>query len=312
MSTRQAEPGVSFDHGAQYFTARNPVFQAYLDSWCAAGIATQWPTDPPVVVLQRGQIVRVADSVRRYVGVPGMTAIGRHLAQDVPVSLEARVERVAVQENSISLFGANNLFWGEYDHLIVALPAPQAAELLSEVTELNQPLKAVSMRPCWAVLMTFAGAKRVEWAGAFVQDSPLSWIAWNHTKPGRNSSNATLVLHATPEWTIKHWETPPDVVGKRLEEAFWEASGGVREMPLAIQTHRWRYALPLPAENVAASQSLGYLRSATGRIVACGDWSCGGRVEGAFLSGLAAAGHVLRGRNRQRSPQTTPIQLTLF
>ena len=40
MSTRRGE-GWACDHGAQYFTARDPLFQAELARWQAAGVAAR-------------------------------------------------------------------------------------------------------------------------------------------------------------------------------------------------------------------------------------------------------------------------------
>jgi len=32
-STRRVEPNLSFDHGAQYFTVRNPILQRFVTDW---------------------------------------------------------------------------------------------------------------------------------------------------------------------------------------------------------------------------------------------------------------------------------------
>ncbi|MFW5681305.1 MAG: FAD-dependent oxidoreductase, partial [Pseudomonadota bacterium] len=58
--------------------------------------------------------------------------------------------------------------------------------------------------------------------------------------------------------------------------------------PTYATAHRWRYALA--AEPVG--EPCLYDRSG---LVACGDWCLGGRIEAAFLSGLAAAGRVMNG-----------------
>ena len=41
MATRRIGSAV-FDHGAQFFTARDPRFQALVNSWLAAEVAAEW------------------------------------------------------------------------------------------------------------------------------------------------------------------------------------------------------------------------------------------------------------------------------
>ena len=50
MSTRRTDFG-AFDHGAQYFTARDPRFRAQVEKWVASGAAAPWP----------GKVVRLAE-----------------------------------------------------------------------------------------------------------------------------------------------------------------------------------------------------------------------------------------------------------
>ena len=59
MAARRVEIGgetVSFDHGAQYFTVRDPAFRETVAAWEQAGVAARWP----------------AAGVEAWVGVPGM------------------------------------------------------------------------------------------------------------------------------------------------------------------------------------------------------------------------------------------------
>jgi predicted NAD/FAD-dependent oxidoreductase len=94
------------------------------------------------------------------------------------------------------------------------------------------------------------------------------------------------VLHASPAWTEAHLEAAPEAVTESLLAAFAALAGRNLPAPEAVQAHRWRYA--------RVTQALGVecLAGADG-LVACGDWCLGPRVESAWLSGLAAAEHLL-------------------
>lgn len=58
--------------------------------------------------------------------------------------------------------------------------------------------------------------------------------------------------------------------------------------PIHRKVHRWRYALP----KVALDEQC--LWDPIAGIGACGDWCFSPRIEGAFLSGMAMAGTMLR------------------
>ena len=67
MSTRRGD-GWQCDHGAQYFTARDPGFRAEVARWQAAGVAGVWPARLAVFNEADGQ--RSETRLERFVGVP--------------------------------------------------------------------------------------------------------------------------------------------------------------------------------------------------------------------------------------------------
>ena len=57
MSTRRAEDAHGpwqCDHGAQYFTARDPAFRAEVARWQQAGVAAVWMPGFPALTAARG------------------------------------------------------------------------------------------------------------------------------------------------------------------------------------------------------------------------------------------------------------------
>ena len=143
------------------------------------------------------------------------------------------------------------------------------------------------MHACWAVMVSFDESLELPFDGAFVQESPLSWISRNDSKPGRGGDYESWVLHASPDWSDQCIDEEPDTVLSNLIEAFWRATGSKPRATSYAASHRWRYAIPpQPLESRCLFDS-------RLKIGACGDWCSGPRVEGAFLSGMAMAGRVL-------------------
>jgi len=282
-STRRVEPDFAFDHGAQYFTARDPHFGQFVEACLELGVVAEWGGR---VVKLNGGVATDTTPQPRYVGVPGMSAVAAQLAAALVVQWETPIAHSSFIPAGWQLFDESGGGYGAFGFLVVALPAPQAAELLAP-HPLAIEARGVPMVPCWAVLSAFVDRLDVPWDGAFVHDSPLSWVARNSSKPGRPRSPDCWVLHASPEWSAVYLKESADAVGPQLLMAFEAAVG--RGLPKAAHqtAHRWRYSLGTDPEG------RGVLFDAESGLAVCGDWLSGGRVEEAFLSGNAAAGCVL-------------------
>lgn len=313
LSTRRNADASSFDHGAQYFTVRDDRFARYVRSWIAADVVAPWMKS--IVELRDGEVVDEKRGTPRYVGIPAMNSIAKHLAKDLSLSLGSHVtslvrcdqtdEQTGDQKEQWRLFDQDKNSLGEFDVVIVNCPPEQAGPLLAPHTDLAKQIEQVSMKPCWAVMLSCEGIDDLPYAGAFINEAPLSWVARNDAKPHRSEAKSSprrfkgssdWVLHASADWTQEHLEDDAAVVAEAMVAGFEKAIGRKLGQVHHLAAHRWRYAntsKPLPQSCLWDRASM---------LGACGDWCGGPRVEGAFLSGTAMAGTVLRHLTIDRSP----------
>jgi len=307
MSTRR-HGDLWFDHGAQYFTTNDERFERLVERWVRDGFAGRWGGRIGQMNAD-STITQVADGRVRYVGIPGMNAVVRHLLETlgdhIKVRFGVRVVPARFVEGRWSLKDDQNADLGIFDAVILALPAPQAAELLIAAPSLRDQALSVRMRPCWSAMVSFDARVPIYFDGIFVNmqgginSAPLSWIARDSSKPER-PPRETWVLHASPGWSEANIDLDKEEVAHELLSAFFDALGVPALPPTTLETHRWRFA------STDHRTNNGCLFDSRRLIAACGDWAHGGRVEGAYLSGLAAAGSVLggvvrRARERPRS-----------
>jgi photolyase PhrII len=271
-----------FDHGAQFLTARHPVVQRYVASWVQEGVVAEWVG---TLVRMGGEGVEPANAATRYVGVPGMIALAGHLAGELDVRAGVRITQVQRTGDSWTLVDEDGRVGGAFDQAVIAVPAAQAAPLLTAAPRLREAALGVEMAPCWAGMFVFDRSLDLGFDGAFVADGPISWLARDASKPGRPSAE-TWVVHAGPAWTRAHADTPRERAAGLLLHEVRHRFGPLPE-PVFERAHRWGYALA--SEPVGS----GALYEADLEIGACGDWCRGGRVEGALLSGIAMAGRIL-------------------
>ncbi len=266
MATRRVD-GLSFDHGAQFFTSRGKALSAAVQSMIEAGSAAEW-------------------GAGRYVGTPGMTAVPRAIAQGLEVRPEHTLTRLERGADGWTLHTAEGQTAGGFDQIVLAVPAPQAIAIL-EASNLELPgIETAVYAPCWALMAAFSVPLDAMPRDMSPSEGPISWAARNGTKPGRASSPETVVVHASPAWSRAHLEDEADAVRNALLEAF-RALGGPAAAPVYAAVHRWRYAL------VETAAGRPCFHDAALGIGACGDWCIGGRVEAAFDSGLALAETIL-------------------
>jgi len=273
-----------FDHGAQYFTARDPAFQRAVSAWQEAGVIKTW--FPRMARIENDRLQASPDRRERYVAVPGMNALGKYLASDLTLQCQTLVAPPTYEGRKWHLQDNAGSTLGSFDALIVAAPAPQAVALLRQAAPpFADTAEAVQYDPMWALMVETKDSQGPDFDGLFVKDAAFSWIARNHAKPERRG--ASWVAHATAEWTRAHIDTPADEVAMLLVEAMTDLLGMRSDDLILRGAHRWLYSLVPQPLNVGA------LYEPSQQLAVCGDWCQGARIEGAYLSGVAAAGRLL-------------------
>ena len=283
MATRRVDE-LAFDHGAQYFTARDPRFHKEVTSWLAEGHAQEWHGS--IGVARHGLFEPKEASPIRYVGTPRMSAITRHMATNLDITFNTRVHAAELDSNRWLLFDENQSKLGCFDALIITTPPLQALPFLAQFPSLKKEVVHAKMLPCWAAMVSFEYPLSIPHDGLFVQNSALSWICRNNSKPGRPQIES-WVLHGSPEWSTRHVELEAPEALARLVTAFSKATGLDMPSPVFAKAHRWRYAI------AESPLHLGCLWDKDNKLAVCGDWCNGSRIEGAFLSGVAAADRIV-------------------
>ena len=285
MATRRVGRG-NFDHGAQFFTVRGERFAGLVEDWLGSGVAAEWTRG-----FADSEGRPNEDGYPRYRGAEGMASIPKYISRGLDVRTGERAVRVydfddgweVVCESGLRVSG---------NALVLAAPVPQAVDLaLSGSYSLpdgaRSHLEAVSYDPCLALMVLLDGSTGVpEPGGMQIKGEPLDWISDNRRK-GISEAPA-LTVHAGPEWSRSHFE---DDEMEITESMISRASGhlGTDLAPAVIETSlaRWRYSWvknPHPDPCLVASDDP--------PLVFCGDAFGQPKVEGAALSGLAAAGHL--------------------
>jgi predicted NAD/FAD-dependent oxidoreductase len=291
-ATRRGDHG-PVDHGAQFFTARSPEFREQVDDWLKRGVCFEWTRG---FHQWRADWLRPleADGHPRFACEAGMSSLARDLAAgfDDSILRQQRVTALHAEGRSwrVELESGGTI---TADSVLLTAPAPQAALLLAEgAPDAAAVLAGRAMTPCLALAARYP-REGLTWQGIQFQGHPvLGWAGHDTSKrPGRHAGSTFLVLHATPEFSEAHYTAAPEAVTPLLLTALSEATRHDWRQPLDTFLHRWRYAQPsVAAASPPPSTTAPFLSWETpAPLLAAGDALGGGKIEGAWLSGLEAA-----------------------
>lgn len=285
LATRRIGAGQA-DHGAQFFTVRDPEFGAWVERWRAEGMVYVWSHG-----WSDGSLADAPpDGHPRYAVHGGMNRLAKHLAAQVAVQgaeilTNVRVTAVAPQGDGWRLTSEDERSFTA-DAVVMTAPAPQTLALLNAgatplAADDRADLERIRYAPSLCGLYVVEGDVHLPEPGAVQRpDADFAWIADNRRK-GISPEATVITLHASGEWSAAHYDAPDAEISEAFERALrpWLAADAwiVEE-----QIKRWRYAAP----TVLHPERL--LRiAAHAPLLVGGDAFGAPRVEGAALSGLA-------------------------
>jgi renalase len=281
MRTDRLQNGV-FDHGAQFFTVRSARFEEMAETWISAGLAEEWSRG-----FADGSGEYREDGHPRYKGTRGMGAIAEHLAQGLDVRTGAEANALHYNERSWEVATGDSAHVA--DALVLATPAALPlvdASGISLPSEARDALEKVGYDPCIAVMALLDAPGGVpEPGGVQIGGDPLFWVADNRKKGISEVPAATI--HAGPGFSREHMQSDDATVTHLLlEEAKEYVGAGVK----ATAVYRWEYSMLTRPHD----EPFVYVEGPP-PLIFCGDAYAGPKVEGAALSGLAAAEKLLEG-----------------
>ncbi len=273
------------DEGAQFFTARSKEFKVLVDEWLRDGLAFLWSYG-----WASGSLTPVTGEGNghpRYAVKDGMNAIARHYRQKL------EDVRLNVTVNAIHHDGKN---WrvrdaAGYEYpapaLILTPPVPQSLALLDAGqvildTQDRAALEQIQYTSSLTAVFVLDKHVLLPAPGAIQQpDAGISWIANNRQK---GISNVTVITaQANAEFSERMYgESDERILTAIRDEMRYLLPFTVRIRE--AQLRRWRYSQPKTTYPQAC-----LLAKGLPGLVFAGDAFGGPRIEGAVLSGMAAA-----------------------
>ncbi len=293
--------GLRLDPGANYFRTDLPEVAELIHS--------QLPNDELIEISgdvdvfdQHGSMAAGDDTLngeKKWTYRSGINTLGKMLAAAAGCEIRHGI-RVAQlrrhpQSRAWKLTDDRNADHGEFDGVLLALPAPQAMELLSpEEADIADAFSRATYQSQWSFTFGFDAAE-VSWPGEFYalvnhdRQHRIAWLSRENAKPNRIPDHTLAVMaQMQPDWSVANFEASPEQLLLDVSKMIAELLGWRLVDFRWADFQRWKFSLP------TARADVDKLRSAESRgLYVAGDALVGkGRVAHALQTGLDAAERI--------------------
>jgi renalase len=302
-ATREQQ-GFIYDHGAQYIKGDSPLSDALITE--RFRVVDLIDIGKPVWIfdgeghIQEGDPIQNAQPKWNYRS--GLNALAKSMAQDLDIRRQTHIAYLRQNVTSWSLFASSGQYVGEFDRLLITIPASEAVELIeasemmvAQRENISVMLRKASYNPLISVMLGYRPAPRIRPYYALVNTDKahvLSWLAWEHEKaPERVPDHAGLLIaQMAPQYSRDHWDLPAETPIGDVANCVTTLLDEPLNKPIFTDIFHWRYALP--AEKADARQ-LNAITLPTG-LAFCGDAFVGGRVHLALEHGIEVARQLIK------------------
>lgn len=283
MSSRRTEWGY-LDHGAQYLTIRNEQFHDFLKPYIEQEVIKPWYQT--FAIWNNNQFTIEKPDALRYVSLPAMNNLCKELASNLSVKVNTKIVKLSKRSHQWKLTDINKNTYDNYDLVISTAPPKQTADLFENHTHEVKEISKIEMLSCFSLMLIPEQNFVLPYQGIKFQHPVLGWIGVNYSKPARDN-NGGLIIQSNFDWAGEHIDDNLEEIGDLLQDSA-EKVFKLKFNKLNYKSvHRWLYATP----KKVASQP--YFWNQKKNLAACGDWCVAGKIEGAFLSGMALFNSII-------------------
>jgi renalase len=207
------------------------------------------------------------------------------MSKSANIYTQTRVTSVHKNDNRLSVYADTDKLLGEFDIVILAIPAPQAKSLLFDscidITDITASMEIIFS----CMLGSSKHMPEYSWEIAKIDNSKLNKVVLNHKKPLR-SKYFSAVAYATSKWSTAHSNDDKQTIQNHLVQECANILDIDTNIFDYISCHRWLYAIT----DKVQTNTQGFIYKDSLGI--CGDWLLGCDVSSAIQSATNLSNYI--------------------
>ncbi len=295
--------GFTYDYGAQYIKRGGPISINMISE--RFQLADLIDIVKPVWIFDRDGHIQEGDPIQnaepKWNYRSGLHALTKRMAQGLDIRLQTHIDYLQSGITGWKLFAHQRKDIGEFDRVLISIPAREAAELIknSQIRDRSQEeicvlLEKANYNPLISVMLGYRPGPQERPYYALVNTDKahaISWLAWEHEKaPERVPEGAGMVIaQMAPPYSRNNWKKPDAEITIDVAHRITGLLDEPLDKPCFSDVYRWKYALPTEKAN---AEQLNSLTLPIG-LAFCGDAFVGGRVHLALEHGVEVARQLI-------------------
>jgi renalase len=298
-ATTRKRDGFTYEHGAQYIKRGSPASAAFITERFRAPDLID--ISKPVWIFNGTGRIQEGDPEQnaepKWCYRSGLSTLAERMAVGLDIRYGTTITRVQQGGTGWQLFDAAVNMLGDYQRLLISIPAPEARALIDASrtdsmlqATIGAQLSAARYNPLLSVALGYRPRPATRPYYALVNTDKahaISWLAWEHEKaPERAPADAGLLIaQMAPGYSEQHWNAPDAEIYRDVAKRVAALIDEDLPVPCFTDITRWRHALPF-AKAEAATLNAAALPAG---LAFCGDSFVGGRVHLAIEHGIMTA-----------------------
>src|SRR6266487_3091621 len=301
--TTREQQGFTYDYGAQYIKQGSPISVSLITE--RFQLADLIDIAKPVWIFDREGNIQEGDPVQnaepKWNYRSGLNALAKRMAQGLDIRLQTRIDYVQSSITGWKLFSHQVEDIGEFDRVLITIPASEAAELIknSQIRDIRQEeicalLEKAKYNPLISVMLGYRPVPQGRPYYALVNTDKahtISWLAWEHEKASERVPEGAgmLIAQMAPQYSQDNWHMSDTEIISDVADRITTLLEEPLDKPFFFDIYRWKYAL---LTQKADAEQLNAHTMPAG-LAFCGDAFVGGRVHLALEHGVEIARRLI-------------------
>ena len=275
-SNKKFKKNLSFDHGLQYFSLKNNIFEKDLKKLINKKILKIWDGNHLDFTFNKNP------NSMKVIGKKGNNDLIKYNLKGIKQNFNSTVTKIKKKQNfwEISLNGNTQI---QSKNLILTCPYPQVKILAKRYLSEKMINLNVIMQPNITVMLVFKNQENKFISSMRFNDKMLAWAANENSKKRFKSKLNLWTLQSSLKWSKKNinkYKKDKKIINQLILR-FLDLTGFKKNKIIFKKAHGWKYSYNFKSSNLDSYWDKKF------KIGICGDWFQGPKAENAWASAIS-------------------------